>query len=102
VVFAGETLTEPFASGDTAPIPPLIEKLVAFEVTHSSFAVSPVEIDVGAAVSVQVGAGGGATVTTAVHVDLPPAPVTLIVYVSVFVTEIDSEPDSIGETFPTP
>lgn len=79
VVTVGDTACVPAATGVTAPIPWLREKVVAFWVVHESVEEPPELMVVGFAVSVQATEGGGLEVTTtvAVHVTVPPAPVAV-------------------------
>ena len=91
----------PFETGETDPTPWSIEKDVALVVVHLSDDVLPAMILRGEAVSVQVGCGGVAIVTVVAQVVCPPGPETVIVYVVVFATDTDFEPDLTGETDPT-
>lgn len=102
MLVVGETDFEPDATGVTEPTPLSIENEVALAVVHERDEESPFEIVVGFAESVQVGAEGGATVTGAEHVELPPGPETVIVYVLPVEVVTDLEPEAIGVTAPTP
>ena len=101
VVVVGETEDEPPATGETEPMPLLIENVVALPVTHESEDVAPCGTAVGFAVSEQVGGGGATTVTMVEQVAVPPSPVTVPVYVVVELGVTAVEPFDTGETEPT-
>jgi hypothetical protein len=79
VAVSDGVLTEPEATGVTAPMLLSIVKEVACAVVHESVEVLPGLTLVGFAVSVQVGGGGGVLVivTVAVQCTVPPAPVAV-------------------------
>ena len=91
VVWTGETVFEPL--GATAPMPLSMLVDVAFAEVQVRVAGWPSVIVVGDAERAQVGAGIFAmTVTVAEHTAVPPAPVTVSVYVVVWVGFTDFEP----------
>ena len=68
----GDTEVEPPATGETEPMPLLMDAEVAFVVVHKSADELPAVIELGFAESVQVGVGGGRTITVAEQVAVCP------------------------------
>ncbi len=82
-------------------MPLSIENEVAFAVVQERVVASPATIEDGEEESEQVG-GGGVTFTVAEQVVWPPGPETVMVYSVEEVSDTDVEPESTGETLPTP
>lgn len=100
VVAAGETVTEPLADVK-APTPWLMEPEIAFWDVQESVAALPLEMDVGLMDKEQLG-NGAVTVTVLEHEPVPPAPVTVAVYVVAAAGETLRFPLATGVTEPMP